>query len=185
VCRVCACVCVFCALVFTSSFFIRFALWCISKKNFETGTRGKSTKLLIKIPPHPPAINKCRKYSTAKNTTTMSTSTGTLSFFFARTCDRNWDYTVASTRKTRRDEKIFFDSAYSLFSCCWRSRDDLKISNAKKEFTCSHHHCGTRKKAKRENEREKFEFFEAFFLRVVARVSRRMREYRFLFKVSV
>lgn len=51
---------------------------------------------------------------------------------------------------------------------------------------CSHHHCGTRKKAKRKKEREKFQFFEPFFLRVVvARVSRRMREYRFLFKVSV
>jgi len=35
-------------------------------------------------------------------------------------------------------------------------------------------------------EREKFQFFEPFFLRVVvARVSRRMREYRFLFNVSV
>lgn len=117
----------------------------------------------------------------------MSTSTGTLSFFFVRTCDRNWDYAVASARKTRRDEKIFVGSAYSLFRCCLRSRDDLKISNAKEEFIlCSHHHCGTRKKAKRKNEREKFQFFQPFFLRVVvARVSRRMREYRFLFKVSV
>ena len=96
----------------------------------------------------------CRKYSTAKNTTTMSTSTGTLSFFFVRTCDRNWDYAVASARKTRRDEKIFVGSAYSLFRCCWRARDDLKISNAKEEFMlCSHHHCGTRKKAKRKKER--------------------------------
>lgn len=35
-------------------------------------------------------------------------------------------------------------------------------------------------------EREKFQFFEPFVLRVVvARVSRRMREYRFLFNVSV
>ena len=48
-------VCAFCALVFISSFFIRFALWCISKKNFETGTRGKSTQTPHKIPPHPPA----------------------------------------------------------------------------------------------------------------------------------
>ena len=32
--------------------------------------------------------------------------------------------------------------------------DDLKISNAKEEFMlCSHHHCGTRKKAKRKKER--------------------------------
>ena len=147
--RVCACVCAFCALVFTSSFFIRFALWCISKKNFETGTRGKSTTLRIKFTTSARTYQ-CRKYSTAKNTTTMSTSTGTLSFFFARTCDRNWDYTVASARKTRRDEKIFFGSAYSLFCCCLRSRDDLKISNAKEEFTCSHHRCGTRKKAKTE-----------------------------------
>ena len=84
----------------------------------------------------------------------MSTSTGTLSFFFVRTCDRNWDYAVASARKTRRDEKIFVGSAYSLFRCCLRSRDDLKISNAKEEFMlCSHHHCGTRKKAKRKKER--------------------------------
>ena len=85
----------------------------------------------------------------------MSTSTGTLSFFFVRTCDRNWDYAVASARKTQRDEKIFVGSAYSLFRCCLRSRDDLKISNAKEEFmSCSHHHCGTRKKAKRKKERE-------------------------------
>lgn len=181
----CVRVCAFCALVFISSFFIRFALWCISKKNFETGTRGKSTKLRIKFTTSARTYQ-CRKYSTAKNTTTMSTSTGTLSFFFARTCDRNWDYAVASARKTRRDEKIFFGSAYSLFCCCLRSRDDLKISNAKEEFMlCSHHHCGTRKKAKRKKEREKFQFFEAFVLRVVARVSRRMREYRFLFNVSV
>lgn len=35
-------------------------------------------------------------------------------------------------------------------------------------------------------EREKFQFFEPFVLRVVvARVSRRMREYCFLFNVSV
>ena len=177
----CACICI----VLLYSRILRFALWCISKKNFETGTRGKSTKLRIKFTTSARTYQ-CRKYSTAKNTTTMSTSTGTLSFFFARTCDRNWEYTVASTRKTRRDEKIFFGSAYSLFCCCLRSRDDLKISNAKDEFMlCSHHHCGTRKKAKQKNEREKFQFFEAFVLRVLARVSRRMREYRFLFNVSV
>ena len=177
----CACICT----VLLYSRILRFALWCISKKNFETGTRGKSTKLRIKFTTSARTYQ-CRKYSTAKNTTTMSTSTGTLSFFFARTCDRNWEYTVASTRKTRRDEKIFFGSAYSLFCCCLRSRDDLKISNAKDEFMlCSHHHCGTRKKAKQKNEREKFQFFEAFVLRVLARVSRRMREYRFLFNVSV
>ena len=47
----CACICI----VLLYSRILRFALWCISKKNFETGTRGKSTKLRIKIPPHPPA----------------------------------------------------------------------------------------------------------------------------------
>ena len=42
------------------------------------------------------------------------------------------------------------------------------------------------KEGKTEKERENFQFFEPFFLRVVvARVSRRMREYRFLFNVSV
>jgi hypothetical protein len=63
----CVRVCAFCALVFISSFFIRFALWCISKKNFETGTRGKSTKLRIKfhhIRPHisMPQIQYSEKY---------------------------------------------------------------------------------------------------------------------------
>ena len=156
------------------------------EEKFRNGNERKINQTPHKNSTTSARIYQCRKYSTAKNTTTMSTSTGTLSFFFARTCDRNWEYTVASTRKTRRDEKIFFGSAYSLFCCCLRSRDDLKISNAKDEFMlCSHHHCGTRKKAKQKNEREKFQFFEAFVLRVLARVSRRMREYRFLFNVSV
>ena len=150
-----ACVCVLCARIYIVLLYTFCSLlWCISKKNFETGTRGKSTTLRIKFTTSARTYQ-CRKYSTAKNTTTMSTSTGTLSFFFVRTCDRNWDYAVASARKTRRDEKIFVGSAYSLFRCCLRSRDDLKISNAKEEFMlCSHHHCGTRKKAKRKKERE-------------------------------
>ena len=155
----CVCVCAYICIVLLYSRILRFALWFILKKKFRNGNdERKINQTPHKNLPHPPAINKCRKYSTAKNTTTMSTSTGTLSFFFARTCDRNWVHVVASTRKTRREEKIFFGSAYSLF-CCRGAREMmfLKISNAKKEFvSCSHHRRGARKKAKRKNEREKW-----------------------------
>jgi hypothetical protein len=53
-------------------------------------------------------------------------------------------------------------------------------------FSSSLRHEKEGKTEKGEREREKFQFFEPFVLRVVvARVSRRMREYRFLFNVSV
>ena len=144
----CVCVCVLCACIYIVLLYTFCSLVYFEEK-FRNGNE-EINQTPYKNSTTSARIYQCRKYSTAKNTTTMSTSTGTLSFFFARTCDRNWDYTVASARKTRRDEKIFFGSAYSLFCCCLRSRDDLKISNAKEEFTCSHHRCGTRKKAKTE-----------------------------------
>ena len=145
----CVCVCVLCACIYIVLLYTFCSLVYFEEK-FRNGNERKINHTPHKNSTTSARTYQCRKYSTAKNTTTMSTSTGTLSFFFARTCDRNWDYTVASARKTRRDEKIFFGSAYSLFCCCLRSRDDLKISNAKEEFTCSHHRCGTRKKAKTE-----------------------------------
>ena len=51
-----ACVCVLCARIYIVLLYTFCSLlWCISKKNFETGTRGKSTQTPHKIPPHPPA----------------------------------------------------------------------------------------------------------------------------------
>ena len=148
--RVCACVCVLCACIYIVLLYTFCSLVYFEEK-FRNGNERKINHTPHKNSTTSARTYQCRKYSTAKNTTTMSTSTGTLSFFFARTCDRNWDYAVASARKTRRDEKIFFGSAYSLFRWCLHSRVDLKISNAKEEFMlCSHHHCGTRKKAKTE-----------------------------------
>ena len=45
--RVCVCVCVLCACIYRPSLYV--LLSGFSKKNFETGTRGKSTTLRIKI----------------------------------------------------------------------------------------------------------------------------------------
>lgn len=64
----CVCVCVLCARIYIVLLYTFCSLlWCISKKNFETGTRGKSTKLRIKfhhIRPHisMPQIQYSEKY---------------------------------------------------------------------------------------------------------------------------